>query len=543
MNANADLKKVLLRYQRDWIADKSAVKVIEKSRQIGLTWAEAADDTLIASVKGQLRPDEQLYYIGYVKEMAREFIDTCAMWAQRFDKAYGGIQEIEYEDEYKQGDKMVIRKIQAFQMEFATGHRIMALSSAPRNLRGKHGIVVIDEAAFHDDLNELVDAALALLTWGGKIRIISTHNGVDNPFAELISAIRMRPEKYSVFSVHTTTLDDAIADGLYQKIAEATGQKWSAEAEANYRQMSIEKYRDREIADQELFCVPLRGGGAYIPTTLIEQCQNEKVPVLRWAVEYSFLEKKVFERMKEADDWIAEKLAPVMADKTRVNPDLMSCFGADIGRSGAPTVFWPMQLGPLMVRRTPFVIELRNLAYGQQKQVLNYMIDHLPRFVAGAIDATGLGNQLAQETQDTYGQRIDAVMLQIDWYRQNMPRYKAAFEDKTIELPKDFEILADHRSIKVDRTGVPRIAEQPKLRVDLGGQRHGDSAIAGAMAYYASTMPKAEYAYTPGVAARRPSSWSDEDPSARDAYEDARAMAGSRGGWRERLGRFGKGTW
>ena len=45
---------------------------------------------------------------------------------------------------------MVVRKIQAFQMVFETGHRIMALSSAPRNLRGKHGIVVIDEAAFHE---------------------------------------------------------------------------------------------------------------------------------------------------------------------------------------------------------------------------------------------------------------------------------------------------------------------------------------------------------------------------------------------------------
>lgn len=538
MNEAAD--NVLLKYQRDWIADTADVKIDEKSRQIGGTWAEAADDTLLASVKDALRPDEQVYYIGYVKEMAREFIDTCAMWAKKFDKAYDGIQEIEYEDEFKQGDKLVIRKIQAFQMEFATGHRIMALSSAPRNLRGKHGIVVIDEAAFHDDLNELIDAALALLTWGGKIRIISTHNGVDNDFNELITAIRARPQEYSGFSIHRTTLDDALADGLYHKICEAKGDEWTPEAEAEWRRWSIAKYRDTEVANQELFCVPRRGGGTYLPTALIEQCQNEQIPVLRWSVEYSFLEKNDYERTKDAEDWIAEHLAPVMADKTRVNPELMSCFGEDFGRSGDLSVFWPMQIGAGMTRRTPFVIELRNVSFRQQEQILYYMADHLPRLVAGAMDARGNGQYLAESAAGRYGSRVEQVMLAVDWYRVNMPRFKAAFEDKTIETPKDIEILADLRAIKVDTTGVPRIADQPKpkTRVDLGGQRHGDAAIAAAMAYYASTMPKAEYAYTPVPQARGVSS---EDPSARDAYEDAK-NSGGRGWMRERL-RFGRGAW
>jgi phage FluMu gp28-like protein len=265
---------------------------------------------------------------------------------------------------------------------------------------------------------------------------------------------------------------------------------------------------------------------------------NEKIPVLRWSVEYSFLEKTVSARMKDADDWIAEHLAPVMADKSRLNPDLMTCFGQDFGRSGDLTVLWPMQLGAGMVRRTPFVIELRNVAFRQQEQILNYMVDRLPRFIAGAMDARGNGQQLAEAAQDRYGTRVEGVMLSIDWYRNNMPRYKAAFEDKTIELPKDPEILADNRAIKVDHTGVARIAEQPAsaTRVSLGGQRHGDSAIAAAMAYYASTMPKAEYAYTPAVPPSN-SRFSSEDPTARDAYEDAKAS----GRGRRRL--FGRGAW
>ena len=36
---------------------------------------------------------------------------------------------------------------------------------------------MIDEAAFHDDLPELLKAALAFTMWGGVVRVISTHNG------------------------------------------------------------------------------------------------------------------------------------------------------------------------------------------------------------------------------------------------------------------------------------------------------------------------------------------------------------------------------
>lgn len=39
----------LLGYQKRWIADDSQLKIAEKSRRTGLTWAEAADDVLIAS--------------------------------------------------------------------------------------------------------------------------------------------------------------------------------------------------------------------------------------------------------------------------------------------------------------------------------------------------------------------------------------------------------------------------------------------------------------------------------------------------------------
>lgn len=41
---------------------------------------------------------------------------------------------------------------------------------------------MIDEAEFHESLEELLKAALALNMWGARVRLISTHNGIDNPF-------------------------------------------------------------------------------------------------------------------------------------------------------------------------------------------------------------------------------------------------------------------------------------------------------------------------------------------------------------------------
>ena len=42
---------VLLPYQQRWLADKAQVKVVEKSRRIGLSWAEACDSVLCAARK------------------------------------------------------------------------------------------------------------------------------------------------------------------------------------------------------------------------------------------------------------------------------------------------------------------------------------------------------------------------------------------------------------------------------------------------------------------------------------------------------------
>ena len=143
------------------------------------------------------------------------------------------------------------------------------------------------------------------------------------------------------------------------------------------------------------------------------------------------------------------------------------------------------------MRRTPFVVELRQVPFRQQEQILFYIVDRLPRLIGGALDARGNGQYLAEIARQRYGARVEQVMLSAQWYRENMPRYKAAFEDGMVELPRDAEILADHRALEIEH-GYAHVSD----RRDQKG-RHGDAAIAGALAYYASSIRAQEPAYTP----------------------------------------------
>lgn len=486
------LPEVLLSYQQRLLATTAAnpVTICEKSRRIGITWAIAADAVLTAgAARGAGGMD--VLYIGYNLDMAREFVDTAAMWARSFTPAAAEVEEFLFAD---QDEKGIDRAIQAFRIRFASGFEIVALSSKPRSLRGRQGYLIFDEAAFHDDLAGMMKAGLAFLMWGGRILVISTHDGEANPFAELVAESRAGRKPYKVVRI---TFDDAIADGLYERVklmSEARGlpvkpkDQWIADIRNAYG----------EDAAEELDVVPAQGSGTFLTSALIEARMSADVPVIRWEMPADFAEKPDAERESVCADWCEENLAPLLA---ALDPTARSFVGEDFARSGDLTDMWPLLLLRNMHRMTPFLVELRNIPFRQQEQILYFICDRLPRFTAGALDARGNGQYLAERAMQKYGAlRIAQVMLSAEWYRENMPPYRAAFEDATITLPKDADVHADHRMLKMIK-GVAMIPETRVQGTDKK-KRHGDSAIAGALAYFASRMDVHEYDYTPAPPAR-----------------------------------------
>ena len=84
---------LFLPYQSRWVTDDSRLKLMEKSRQIGLSWSTAyacVERTAIASAKHDQwvssRDDLQ----------ARLFIEDCKMWAQIMHLAAKDLGEVAF---------------------------------------------------------------------------------------------------------------------------------------------------------------------------------------------------------------------------------------------------------------------------------------------------------------------------------------------------------------------------------------------------------------------------------------------------------------
>ena len=246
--------------------DLSPVKLTQKSRRIGVSWADAADAALTAAQSS----GHDAWYIGYNYDMAEQYIADVAMWAKAYNLAASVVEEFALADE----DQDIL----AFRVRFASGHRVTALSSRPTNLRNKKGRIIIDEAAFHNDLGELLKAALAIIMWGGRVSIISTHNGADNDFNDLVQSV-LKGEKGDQFSLHTYPLKTAIADGLYQRICLVTNTPYSLEAESQWEAELRQLYGND--ATEELDCIPKALTGRILDAIAPHHLLSE-APPNRW---------------------------------------------------------------------------------------------------------------------------------------------------------------------------------------------------------------------------------------------------------------------
>lgn len=494
---------LLCLHQSVWLADRARVKVWEKSRRVGASWVEALYSVLEAAKK-KSEGGQNTYYLSYNKDMTRQFIKDCLFWCKIIGVAVGDVEEVVSDFD---------KNVTIFRIRLASGNEIEALPSEPRSLRSKQGRVVLDEAAFVDDLPQLLKAAMALLMWGGQVVILSTHNGVENPFNDLVSEIRAGKKPYSL---HRTDLDDALTGGLYKAICRKSAQEWTLEAQDAWRTATIEEYG--EGADEELFCIPSRSGGVWLTGALIESCMSAESPVLEWSPaicrdwfdnrppaqagpvapgvtalrdmlrgrDFVDIPKDIAAMLVEA--WCLETLRPLLS---ALNPAERHFSGGDFGRVGDLTVFWQLAERPNLHAHTPFTLELRDTPFRVQEQFLFAICGGVPRFSGVALDARGIGMQLAESARQEYGPSMVAqVMLTDNWYREHMPPVKSSLEDQSATLPKSAAVKDDFRLIRVIN-GVPRV---PDTRTGKKGfQRHGDAAIAYALARFAmASLAEAE---------------------------------------------------
>jgi len=467
---------VLMLHQADWLADTSPLKVCEKGRRTGVTFAESFDSTLTAAAK-RSAGGQNVFYIGDTKDKGREYIGYVSHFAKVCTKDLGTIEEFLFADQSEDGST---RQISAFRVRFASGFRVEALSSRPENIRGLQGTVVIDEAAFHKDVRAVLDAVNAMLIWGGRIRIISSHNGVLNPFNELIREARAGKVPYSV---HTISFGDAVRNGLYRRVCLMRGKTWTAEEEAEWEARIRASYGARKAAmRQELDAIPAEAAGAALTRVQIEAASVE-APVVRLTFDDNFRDLDPGRRQAEMAARFAGEVRRHLVSLSWAERHV---FGVDFARKGDASVVTILAVDGSLTRRTKLVIELRNCPFEQQRDLLFAVVPLLPRFSGGKLDATGNGAYLAEVTLQKFGgAMIEMVMLSQAWYAAHAPRYVDAIAERSCLLAADEDVVQDHQGLQYVG-GIIKIPDDHRTKGLDGYDRHGDAAISGMIAHAAA---------------------------------------------------------
>ena len=430
--------RTLLPYQARWVADGSGLKVIEKSRRIGMSWAEAYDSVMHAS-EGR----GNVYYQSYNLDMTRGFISDCGDWAKALQ--FGAEEIGETLIDVDEGDP-----VKAFRLELASGREIVAMTSAPRAFRSKGrpgDVAVVDEAAFIDDLSEVLKAAMAFRIWGGTVHVLSTHNGEASPFNQLARAIEKgeRPG-----SLYTVTFDAAVRDGLARRRMEVIGEEWSPAVEATWVAEVRAEYG--EDAAEELDCKPAAGAGAWLSWSQIEKVEHD-----------------------QAGD-------PKRFAKGR------TVIGNDIARRRHLWVAWVLELvGDVAWTRQ--VVELQNASFAEQDDTLDELVErYRPSRIA--MDQTGMGEKPVEDAQRRYGaHRVEGVLMTPAVRLELAGALKRRVEDVEIRIPKSRAIKQDLHAVRraAGPTGAPRLVATE----DTDG--HADRFWAAALACAAAETEPVVY--------------------------------------------------
>ncbi len=475
---------LLLGYQGSTVAELYtgvSLLVIEKSRRIGLTWGLASYATLRAAAS-MAAGGQNVWYMGYDKDMTLEFIEVCAMWARAFDCAVDEMGEIILDDGPNEG-------IKAFSIRFASGFRITALASVPRALRGKQGIVIIDEAAFHKNVDEVLKSAMALLIWGGQVIVVSTHDGIGNPFNKLIGDIRGGARRGKVTTI---TFAQAMADGLYERVSLVARTKGSeiepkAEWEANIRA----SYGDD--AGEELDCIPKVGSGSLISIEDIIRAEHEEAgdPAFYMGGLYG--------------------------------------LGRDVARRRDGQIQWGgEQVGDVAWVRD--VYDEVGQTFAHQDAWFNARF-HDRRMLRACIDQTGMGEKVVEDLQALHGSyRVEGVLLTGPNRLDLALGLASAFQLGRIRIPAgDPRLRADLMAIK--KVGSE---ESGSVRIVNDGTIHADRFWAAALMWRALGVEAQMIAYRSVAKPSWDGAHGITDDTPRGLADRARADA---------RGRFGRNAW
>lgn len=432
-----EVEEFFLPYQKKWIVDESRIKVMEKSRQIGMTWT-----TAYSLVRGHtLNSCKQDSWVSSRDELqAKLFIEDCKKFCKVLNLAVEEISGSSFLGE---------RNTSGVSLEFVNGTKINSLSSNADAQAGKRGTRVLDEFALHPDPMKLYSIAYPGITWGGRLEIISTHRGSENFFNKLIGEIVHNGNPKNI-SYHRVTLEDALDQGFLRKLKSSLGKDSEIQGmdESEYFDFIKRSCADEESFMQEYMCSPASDVSTFISYDMMSNCFYD--------IEEEW-ENRFISRKNEL------------------------YLGVDIARSKDFTVFWLLEkAGDVLYTRD--VKALRGISFSEQESILHSYL-RMGNLRRVSIDQTGIGRQFAERAGDRYGStRVEGINFTQQSKEILAYLLREKFEDVKVRIPDIEEIRCDIRSIRKEITPLGGI----RFSADSSENGHADRFWALALAIYSA---------------------------------------------------------
>ncbi len=406
------------RYQQEWLLDWSRFTLLNKARQIGASHTYAAAAVLWALF------GEGTTIVSVGEREAIEVLDKARIHAQIL---------VQLGSKYA---RAVMNSKVA--VTFKSGGRILALpaTSAGRSFTGN---VLLDEFGYHGEHAQKVwDGAGGTMTHGGRLRVMSTPNGVGNLWHETFTD----PAKHKGYRLFATTMAEAIEDGL------------PVDLEQCWKQAR----NDPRVFDQLFNCKFLGGEHQYLPTEAVTDAATDDL--------YTY-----------EGDYFA---------------------GLDIGRSVDKTVLIVLRKNPISGEcRVARIVSCKFT----DTELLDKIVQEAFRkfnIKRMCVDSTGMGAFPAERMQKRFGRtRVEPVVFTTNSKEELATTLYSAFTEKLIKIPKTdaalpglqtgiaAQLRQDLCAIRRERTA------SGAFRYDAPHTEngHADSAWALALALHASGGP------------------------------------------------------
>lgn len=436
----ANPEAIFLPYQTAWVTDGSRLKLMEKSRQIGMSWATAYA-TVERTGSSAARHDQWVSSRDDLQ--ARLFVEDCKLWATALDTVTKDLGTQAIDDQ----------KNAAHVLQFKNGKRIYSLSSNADAQAGKRGGRVLDEFALHPDPRKLWAIAYPGITWGGSLELVSTHRGSNNFFNQLIREINEGGNPKHI-SHHKVTLQAALDQGFLYKLQQMLPHDNEIQAmdEAAYFDFVRGGCADEESFQQEYMCNPADDDSAFLEYDLITNAE--------------YAQDTHWQHIEGRDLYM----------------------GVDVGRKHDLTVLWVVErLGDVLYTR--HVERLKNMPKPQQDAIIYPWIAKCRRVW---FDNTGLGIGWVDDAQAKFGaHRIEGINFTTRSKEELAYPVRGRMQDRSVRIPHDPVIRSDLRSVtKTTTTG-----GHVRFTAERTPDGHADHFWALALAVGAAANPAAPIDY------------------------------------------------